>query len=57
MLTVRRPAENYVEARKPIACQAHRLLTSIQSDCGRRKIECPLLFPKDDVEAPCEGSI
>jgi hypothetical protein len=57
MLPVRRPAENYVEARKLRPCQAHKLLTSIQSDRGRRSIESPLLLAKDDVEAPCEGSI
>ena len=58
MLAVRRPAENYVEGRKlRLYHQARKLLTSIQSDRGRRKVESPLLLVKDDVEAPCEGSI
>lgn len=57
MLAIRRPAENYVEARKLRPCQTHKLLTGIQSDRGRREIESPLLLLKDNVEAPCEGSI
>jgi len=57
VLAVRRPAENCVEARKLRHCRARKLLTSIHSDRGRRKIESPLLLGKDDVEAPCEGSI
>jgi hypothetical protein len=59
VLAVRRPAENYVEARKLSLrpCQAPKLLTSIHSDRGHRNIESPLLLSKDDVEAPCEGSI
>jgi hypothetical protein len=57
VLAVRRPAEDYVEARKLRSCQARKLLTSIQSDRSRRKIESPLLLVIDDVEAPCEGSI
>jgi len=57
VLAVRRPAENYVEARKLRPCRAQKLLTSIHSDRGRRKIESPLLLLKDDIEARCEGSI
>ena len=59
MLAVRRPAENYVKTRKLglRPCQARKLLTSIHSDGGRRNIESPLLLSKDDVKAPCEGSI